>query len=303
MGILAVRKIGDGWGLKLTDKLHRTYTETYMVLTTDSRTGPLEVCLATGIPTLRTVYNTGFGLDFDGGAVVSDIQPRLVEPQTDLTKWHVTVTYQSHAASDPSQENESHTDQPTLKPPVFRWSCAKDKRAVEEAVLIDELGADVRIEVPQTSAGEPFDPPPDKDQTHRVLTIIRNELDFDQTFFDYYIDSISENSYAGYAPLRPKMEDISGESRYENKLSFYEVTYVISFKEPDWDLRLQDMGAMEKRAGILRRIKDRAGAVFPKRVLKDGVAVAAGNVLPPVNRRYRIYEKLDWGPLDLPVVP
>jgi hypothetical protein len=307
MGILSVQKTGGSWGMKLTDKFHRTYTETWQVITDSFLTGPLEVCLAPGLPVVRAIYNTG--LEFDSFATVTDIAPQCADPDNNPCKWIVTVTYSSHDAADPAQENQDKADSPLSRPPDIDWANLTDTRA---CVIAENLETGENQQ-PQTSARQPFDPPPEEDCSHRRLTITRFESQFDQHFMDNFVDTLNKVTIAGYGIADGKIMSINGRTHYENKVRCVQVTYVIDFKRVNpnikdaparaggWDDPIPDMGVVERQQEAIRRLRDAGGNALPNLPLDGGKLRAAAEALKaPKMRWYRKYPLMDWAPLRLP---
>jgi hypothetical protein len=297
MGILGVFKLGDGWGMKLTDKLQRTYTETYEVLTDSFLTGPLEVCFAPGLPRYGQIYVEL--ARFDGHATVISIEPKLPDPNAPFV-WHVLVTYSSHLAADPSQQDQQQGDNPTLRPPRFSFSTVKESRAIS-------MTTDDTPKLIANSANQPFDPPYEREISRTRETITLYRATYDADFYDNFKDSINDDFFSGYYPKQGRIVDIDGEQHYENKVRCYEIKFVIEYRTPDWNLYLPDMGKWEvttiNGSSTRKMIVDRAGLPVGG-IMLDGrgnqLKLDPNNPPKPVELNFQVYPRKNWAPLKLP---
>ncbi len=137
---------------------------------------------------------------------------------------------------------------------------------------------------------------------HRVLTITRNEEDFDPTAEDVYAFTLNQDEIFGYDPGQGRLEPIEAEEAYEGAKRFWKKTYVIKFRTRpfDWHYRPLDQSLVEP---------DGSGGLRP--ILKDGMAISTpllfdgnGNKIDPLTEDpfyfdFQLYQEKDWSALDL----
>jgi hypothetical protein len=254
---MAVTKVGevfDGRDGGINSRAVREYTRNFLVTTDDPKDGPLEVCVTSGIPGMFTPYVTP--TESDLGATVRDVKAK----QINQYQWTVTVQYSSAyepaavSSDDPglnqlgtgpgsesspnaADRGDSAETNPTLQPPDVEWSVVKYQR-----VLVH----DIQDRPVTNAAGEPFDPPAERDDTRLVLTYSRNELLYDPTVAVQYTDCTNRDKFLKrFKPGQVKVESITGKQMFENGISFYRVTYIFHFRVETFIFKILNQGYYE----------------------------------------------------------
>lgn len=206
------------------DQRNREYKRIFLVRTNDFQDGPFTVGSATGIPRLYAPYSTNQVGEADLGAVCSKIEPVQGE---DPCVWEVTCTYspipaipKEQPSSDKSTE-QTQPENPLSRPPVYRFGTSKGQKVLYKDVVTDQG-------VMMSSTERP-DPPIMVDTTFINITIVRNEASFSWGI-NALADFVNSDVFLGFPPLSVKFEGASAESRYENDLFYYEVTYAFTCK-------------------------------------------------------------------------
>lgn len=300
MAIILCKEKGGARRGDIDDKGVRRYTRVWVVFTDDRLVGAGVVRQAAGIPRVFDPYVTDTELDL--GARVKSVEAQ--EDGEYPLRWEVTVEYSS-ATGDEEQGQENPLD----KPAAIRWSTAKEKKAVSTSVDTIGPGPDFLIEVggePITnSASQPFDPPPEVDDTRLVLTITKNQGFFSpNTIEEFTADggAINRYSFWGFDPGTVHIEDLDAEEVWENGFFFYKVTYVFHIKRSGWKLTLLDCGFCQLSLDLLNWEvirDDRDGSpISQPALLSAGRKLAADG--DPVFMKFGVMPIKDFTVLALP---
>ncbi|QDU62175.1 hypothetical protein Pan216_30420 [Planctomycetes bacterium Pan216] len=207
-------------------------------------------------------------------------QPHGDEATTEL--WRVTIQFAT--ATGDEQDN------PLERPADISWDMAQFR----EDVRVDEDGIPIR-----SSAGQPYDPAPQRDQSRPTLRIVRNEASYSASLPVEFSDSVNSDYFFGAAPGVAKCAKIAGRRATEGELTYWVVTYEFHFKHDGWPLRLEDQGTYELKDGKPKQIKDTDGIPITEPEFLDG----NGNKLPaedpPVVGEFRIYRSRAFAVLNL----
>jgi hypothetical protein len=283
MPVIGVREIWAGRNGSADDKGVREYTRVFRVETNNAGDGPLTVRAGTGIPLLFSAY-----ADANGAADPGAKLKRLSEEQDadNPYLWTVTCEYSSRL-ENPDEFHEN----PLLRPSEIRWSSAKYQKPVTE----DVLGFPV-----QNSAKDPFDPPPEIDDTRIQLEITRNEAAFTPALALDFQDKTNNDVFFGAAPGIVKCDSIEADSQYENGLVFWRVTYRFSFRFDGWTLALLDQGFRQLTGGQKKEILDDEGKRIsaPWPLHPDGSRMASSGT--PLFREFTVYQSRNFASLGLP---
>jgi hypothetical protein len=170
------------------------------------------------IPQLYSYYYNGGEVNLS--YIASRIAPRQIPGS--LYDWEVEVAYES--SKNPDENNQAN---PTLRPADISWH---SEQASSE-MLKDAYGL-----VVQNSFGDIFDPPIDSSKTYQVLTIERNEADYDASDMSNYINTVCSHDFYGFDRLEAKMESISATRQVDPDFgTYWRVAYVIHFRlSEDW---------------------------------------------------------------------
>lgn len=147
-------------------------------------------------------------------------------------EWHVQCSY--------SSEREIE-ENPLDDPPNYDW----ETEQYQEAVFKDEEDKGVL-----NSAGDPYDPPGQKDMSRRAVTIERN-LAFVPTWIMNYEDAVNSDAITldgiSVAVGHAKCQRVSV-SRWNtrNEISYRTVRILIHLSKKDWNFRPLDIGFRRK---------------------------------------------------------
>ncbi len=199
-------------------------TRMFVVIVTSPHDDGSVVQRATGIPRVNQSYSVGNNAV--SGLVVTSVVPR----QIDQLVWEVTVEYSTQArqSSDISQDPGQAAEDPLDRAPVRSYSGGE---------IETFPWRDLDKKVFQNSAGQLLQNSPSITLGYEIITIARNEEDYDRVLYPPYNGAVNSDKAFGYPPGFAKMERISAQEQYEN-FSFFRVTYEIHglpADGPDWN--------------------------------------------------------------------
>ena len=268
---------------KINDKGEREYRRVFVARSTNKLAdGPRTIRTASGIPQIGTTYAVS-ATDTDNGARVVDISPRPLDDGG--YNWEVDVTYSSKFDDSAALNN------PLSMPAEFSGGFARYSVPLVKDIM---TGAAV-----VNSAGEPFNPPVEIDDSRPVFTIRRNEAAYNlQRAIDYQ-DSVNTDLFLGIAPGLVKISNISFVRKTHNAAFYYEITYEFECRREGWGISILDIGLNEKYpppATVLVPMTDTNGV--PQLLDGTGRKLAIGAA--PQYRTFIGYKRLPFGPLNLP---
>lgn len=228
--------------------------------------------------------------------IVSGNAPGTSTPVDIYFQFNVEYTPLEFATFDPN---------PLDRPAEISWEGGE----VVEAMMKDWAGLTVA-----NSAGEPFDPLPERYIQAGDCTITRNEESNPASVvvgYSYTTNNASlwsgavatENALLGKITAQKTSEVVNGAT-----VVYWKVTYPISFRNDNWRLKLLDQGwRYLDSSGYPTEITDRSGNTPTVPVAMDG----AGNVQDHTESGYpqaiiypedgfEQYKKADWSSLNLP---
>lgn len=275
----------------IDEKGVRKYTRIFLIITDDPVTDAGTVRDAPGTPEMFDSYevptNT-LGTEFfvDDGATLGEKRP--IEDQENPFRWELECNYSSTTGRPGDGEED-----PMDRPATYDW----DYDVAKEPVTQDIDGRAIL-----NSADMAYDPPPEKDVAYDVLTIERNEDDFDPELAAEYAFAINLDSFMGYDPGQARMRPIKAKSQYENGQEFKKVTYVIDFREgkDPWHLAPLDQGPCENIDGKLVVMTDKNGQPLNGPALLNGDGRKLNiEIQDPVYGDHKIYNEKIFATLDL----
>lgn len=289
MAIMSVKERMRGEG-RITDKGVRHYTRVYLVVTDSFYTRSQDVVLAAGIPRVYQPYITP--TEQDPGALCKTVTAR----QNQTIEWEVTAEYSSEV-----ENPDKFPENPLERPAKWRWSMQRYQKAIDQCVLDLNETPNVENAAILNSAMEKFDPPPEIDASHLLLSISRAEPSFVHDLALHYQDAVNDDTFLAENAGTVKMQSITGSDDYENGVYFWNVTYEMEFRRGGWDLELLDRGYSELIAGVPFLLRDaNSGQPLSAPTLLNG----SGRKLnladaDPVFRRFRIYRRKNFADLNL----
>lgn len=292
MAVTSATEIWDSRQGSIDQQGQRSYTREYRVITDDWTDGPKVVRQATGIPRVGDPYAPS-GTETDTAAVVTSVTPR--QNPEHPTVWLVRVEYRTRQI-DPLQANEDPLDRPAQ----IEWSFVPYRKVVWED--IDNNAID-------SSAGEPFDPPVEIDDSRPVLRITRNESGFDPARAVEYQDAVNDAAFFGGAVGQVKVASISASNQFEAGIEFWRVSYEFHFRREGWALKVLDRGFLRLTAGArtlatLPAHDASGGKILDQPVsapiLLDGAGAPLAVGGTPQYRTFNVYKSKDFSVLGLP---
>lgn len=141
--------------------------------------------------------------------------------------WIIEVNYDTEAEAE---------ENPLSRAAVVTW-----ERAAYEKPCDRDIEGNPII----NSAGQAFDPPVMKDDSRAVLKIVKNFATYDDVLYEPYQDAVSSAPFKGRPRLTWKCAGITGVSKKENSVSFYEVTFEFHYRKETWIKSILDQGRYE----------------------------------------------------------
>ncbi len=234
-------------------------------------------------------------------------QASMVDPGSRLV-WHVTVHYEIQRGSTFSGTDK--TPVPTDEQPQIRFGSVARNLAVQASFdTVDIVG------LPQTpienSAGDPFDPPLDQDQSNLVIFIQRNETseDFSPDIITDFKDTMNVKAIAvagiSIGALQGLFRDISADRMFDAEgTQYWSVTYQVEVDRKTHVRAVLDRGFNILGAGpgfgvsaILDN--DLKPVNEPRKLDGAGAELAAG--ADPVYLDFQTYDTTNWEILALPL--
>lgn len=285
------------------EKGDRNYTEEWQVFTDDVNDHASTVLVSDMIPQMFDLYLPGNS--FDSGAYVNRKSARR-DPDV-RTLWHVTINYSTAGASNAGRDGDGRKpDNPLDEAEVVTYRTGAEERVMEEAykgtadaffVTQAEIALGKRPVV--NSANDAFDPPYMKPDYYRIITITRNEANYDDFVASNLIGTCNASEFRGKDKHTLRLADVTADELRKAGQIYHRVTYELHYRELTWTIRAQDAGFNVLDAGNLVPARDANDARYGTPVLLDGAgaqrAVGAAAVYFP----YLPHDPADWGPLNL----
>ena len=191
----------------------QTATRMFHVTTTSPNDDGTVVRRATGIP--REYQSYSVGTNAVAGLVVTKVDPQ----QIDALVWEVSVEYNTQARqnSDITQDPRQAAENPLDRPPIRSYSGGE----------IDTFPwKDLDGLVFNNSAGQLLQNSPSITLGYEIISIARNEKEYDRVLYPPYNGAVNTDVAFGYPPGFALMKRIVGNEQYE-RISFFRVTYEI----------------------------------------------------------------------------
>lgn len=267
----------------------RNYRRRFQVITNDNTIGAIGVAAAVPVAVGNTYsYPVSAPTETDKYAFVQRIVARCT--QVDGLQWEVDVEYGPY---DPTIRPESPLDQP----PEVSWDANQFTRP---AVVEADQGDGSTPQAIANTAGVPFDPAPQVDDSRPVLQVVRNEQTYDVGLATSYRDCVNDQPFLGWDPGTVKIHSISGRRAWHPICGYYwSVSYTLEFNELGWTSKPLDAGLTERRAdGMLYAITDPNGVPVSSPVPLSGDGLANDIGVDDVYLEFHIYKQVDFGALD-----
>ena len=314
MQILSITDSIDGQAGSWSGKGGRVYTNSLIVITDDARVGPRAVVQGLGLSNGDSYrYPVAPGttaVEWDYGSFIDSVD--AAKDAEDGCQWKVTIKYlpfdwASQGGATGAAAALGQFD-PFAIPPQVQWGSQKF-----EAYLTKDANGNPL----QNTAGDPFDPPPKRDDSRPVLTIVRNEATFDPLYAGNYKDTCNGTVFLGYDINTVKCDDIVAKREYHADYGYYwEVTYTFTLRLVRYDSSnvLIDNGWTEEILNCgLRQISvadgnahqiliDKAPVSAPVLLNKAGqyIGPSSGVTATPIYLEFQIYPQMDYTVFNFP---
>lgn len=313
----------------------REYRLMYKVLTDNPHDDANVVMTAPNLPLMYNPYITETSEDAE--ALVVDVDCRQHEKLR--TFWIVVLQYSTEWGEQ--DDGTGQTDTPFGEPPVITFGSEiyQEPLPGQSNSQIGSLGdpsSDLTAIKPQNnqtlinwsggrgivnSAGEPYNPPPERQASRPIVTISRNEATFSVAYKCQYENTVNSATWCGLNPRQAWLRSIDATSNiwrstlFSNvAILYWRVTYTFALKFETWDLQILDHGpyylkwsgggidASEKPVAIAFATADftpRFGLLDNSDPNKPGRELATGE--PPQWRRYAVYREVNYTGLNINV--
>jgi hypothetical protein len=205
---------------------HRDYERTFLAITRSQGVTEWQMKTAPGIPIPGSVYVAEGGNTFDLLAVLENIQCKQVGDEASWYLWNIICRFSTRVGQNGPQKDPDH---PETDYPEIAW----DFEEVQVPLQRDLYGRAI-----MTSNALPVDPPITYSVAVPVLSITRNELNFNVARARKYAYAANSDTFLGAKTgeclcLPPRAQQMwKGNSRY------WRVSYKIKFSylipDPTW---------------------------------------------------------------------
>lgn len=203
------------------------YEAVYQVITTSANDGPAVVALASGIPSINSIYS--LGNETDTGARVNRIVPD--QDRNNPLRWEVTVTWNTRAIPP----NQATHQNPTLRPNIIRWRM----EPYEEVMQFDAF--DLKV---VTANGEWFDPQPVVTRYRPVVSIEKNFATFNDTLMFDYVGSVNSDNWLSGEEGMWLCRVLDVEPLIEQNIAYKRVRAEMIYNYNTWELVLPHKGTL-----------------------------------------------------------
>lgn len=228
MVVLFVREDSTGDRGNLNDRLERAYTRTFTVQCSSVADDSIVVRSALGIPRLYTPYVTLTSADLGSWCRTVD-----ADRVGNSNVWRVVCQYSSKLDQNPAQ---AQIENPLLRPPVISW----DTITVAVPATHDADGNPVR-----NTAGDPFDPPPEEEETRLYLRVTKNMATYDATGYMEFQDTVNSEAWLVFQPGEARCRKIRGDNRWENGLYYWVVSFEFELRKEVIPKGAQDVSTFQ----------------------------------------------------------
>jgi hypothetical protein len=270
----------------------REYIRHWWVLSNNPNEDPVAVSNYGEIPTLGDSYPT------DSRAYCVHKSARQGTPEKERLKWTVTCKY---ATLTKEQKRRIDFPNPLDRPyeissnfQTFTVICEKD----------------IHGDVITNTVGQQFDPPVEKDDSRKVLTITKNYATHSGALGLAYQNAINSDTFLGAAPKTLRLRNISEHNEFEEyevngtpiEVEFWRRTYEFEYKADEWTAKPLNQGRYQLESGELAVIEDADGNPVqdPVPLTTAGVAIAKAS-LPgaAVFLDFDVYNELPFSALGI----
>ena len=300
MSVLSVNEIHTRRGIVKDDKGVRRATRVWQIATSDPYDEAVVIEASGSIVKRYDAYVTTNATDLN--LLVRNI--RIQQDTESRLHWTITAEY-----SDERKTSKDKEANPLLRETDISRSASSYQKiaevAVDDNIGKSAYGTETAI---VNSAGDPFVPPPQVDDTRYTITLAKNFATYDdQTGYDY-TNSVNDGTYFGAATRTLKIASIDVPPKITEQVDgigdveYYRVTTTMEYRPETWDLSILDKGYNEFISGSTTQTQEISTSTASENgtqpvsepVLLDGngAQLAAGGT--PSYRQYRYYREKDF---------
>lgn len=215
----------------------KTYRRQFIAISDNHTDGPLTVraaLLSVHSVARGTVYNRG-GSEIDVTAICTRIDVRETNESTAVggSKWLATADYSTTPPQDPDEEE----DNPLARPAEISYDFALFAGIAEK----DKDDTEIK-----NTAGDPYDPPIEREDARLILTIVRNEAFYNLATAQSMVNAVNKTAWNGGAARTWKCQNISAQRMFENDVVYWRVTYQFAYKADTYDVEVISRGFFQK---------------------------------------------------------
>lgn len=218
----------------------RQYTSRLKVSAASKYAGPAQIVSSLGIhlgDSYRSPLFSGTVTETDTGSFLQSIRAeQATEHATDGSlQWTVTLEYAPYdvahqlGTSDISSGIICPTDH-VIELFFEQAKYARSKPYDESGETADGLPGEPYV----NTVGDPLLSPPETEETRPVLTIVRNEAQYNDAYASQFKDAVNSDEFLGFPPNTVKCADIKAERFYDPDWGYwYRVSYRFEFRDDD----------------------------------------------------------------------
>jgi hypothetical protein len=278
---------------------NRTASVLYQVITDSISDGMKTILASEDLPQRNDHYT--FQDEEDTQLFLSNREAVLREPDKSRCLWNVTCTFTSRPTGGDSDKEENNGNPLDMRPKMSTYT-SKDRKAIL---------SDLDGQVIASSAGEPYDPVQEIDNTRVYFRIVRNVLESNAEWNTRWKDKVNSDAWGGFPAGSLKVETPGTVSvlYMGDGTPYYEETWEFAIAEfdeenqvyKDWKIRLYDYGMYQIVDGERFNLVDQDGEWLTSAAFLDGAGVVLGIGDPPVELpAFRVYESRSFAVLNLP---
>lgn len=315
MGIASVEEMWPGRQGTQDYQRGRSYDRVFEVYTQYSTDDASIVLLAAGLPAMWSPY------PYDPFAKLTKKAPS--QDEADPLRWIVTCSYESMPGQRPDKYKKTQpdgsapdsTDNPLDEPPEWKVDYQEYHRPLWQAfdivgymgnpVLAGQLqGQNVPFTTvaPLNSAGDPFDPPLEWEDSDMIITITFNQPTVDFAALSQIHNTVNVKPWKGLGVHQCKLF-VSAASAIKNNVPYWRYSLRIVVRWVTWDLQPLDCGYTHLKVigndGSNNPIVQKHPILMGPHPLTSPVPLdGKGHVLPlgaaPVFLRYGAHRECDF---------
>lgn len=232
----------------------------------------------------------------DRRAVVKDVNVNRMADGTgeDASIYEIRVSFDT----DPVSERNSQADNeenPLDRPAEISWDY------LTQPFVITKTVDDPPLPIENT-AGTPYDPGIEVEETIVVLHITRNEANFSASTALAYGNTVNSSTFYGAAAGKAKILPPRAQRVVENDMTYWRVSYEVHFRELGWKVISVNRGleylktANDKSTRTAVIGKDGQTATEPVKLKEDGTLWTSGTVF---YNEFKVYLSKNFGALNL----